>query len=750
MSLLPTQANGKSTEIRAPRNKARKKKPSKKLLEQPENAGITPATRDNVSKKVSAKTSAKAKSKKKTRTEAKGNAARPVGEPPSSGKRPAAEAAEGSKAESTAKDEALVADSSKGGTSGIAASSPTPSEAAGTQPQGSRPLQLTSVVRPYSEAQQGTDAYVAWALHCWISTGKRSKAKGELNPSDMTPFYQLDASFKQKVGKPTAFVLRHPGLFELDANTKVIQALPVSRELPLSQALGSRQSAKSAARPAPSAKGDRSSQGQQLMPWATTPNVPPGAVAALQDAHLKVQLSPFEALQQADDKRLEGTLKGLIKNKNLRTFLVRERIKRLAEDGIEELWRRVDEEPTLRQDLLDNPGTLPNIAREYNVTTTDLARLMAGKDCFKAAIEEHVDSEARRAEDSSAVRRVQEAIAARDSDHYTAYRLQTRDYSLKPAAMSDSANRAEETLYRQLRQAGLAFLTEEQQMPAEYAEKVGTERCVPDARFETPTLINGHKVNWIDAKGGLCVPGLSPKSMFVSLQHQIARYTERFGPGAIYWHKGFFTECLKDQCNNATHFRPDVPLAQQKKAPKKPARRSAPPRAESRSRKMSYGLSREAALTAGYLEGVTMPAMSGRYVEYDRYVPRRDVGAAVGSTPLEDVDTFTAGVEQWDRVGTPEEGWPSQPWDGPVTALKLRCQGGSLDTLEVTIPSGATVGHMTALLCEAVAKGGEAGRRFAILHGYPPQRLGNTPEQHARTVTEAGLDKERLLITFQE
>jgi hypothetical protein len=114
-----------------------------------------------------------------------------------------------------------------------------------------------------------------------------------------------------------------------------------------------------------------------------------------------------------------------------------------------------------------------------------------------------------------------------------------RPNSLSRTMTDTAGRRGESKLENALQEAHVdpsTYKTEDQQLEDPEFE-MGT--CTPDVLFNDPIMIHGRKVKWIECKNKLLIPGLSTGSECNCYDKQIARYTEKYGPGAVFWGHGF-------------------------------------------------------------------------------------------------------------------------------------------------------------------------------------------------------------------
>ena len=214
---------------------------------------------------------------------------------------------------------------------------------------------------------------------------------------------------------------------------------------------------------------------------------------------------------------------------------------------------------------------LQDNAKECNVTTTSYGNLVAGTKAMTLEFEAaKVVSATKTANDDTSedLRKLQvdwqvqieklgeEQATWKKRVAMTAVELASSDFvdgskfrDAKPRTKTDKAGRkGESELEKELGKAGISkdkFMTEKEQkieLPGVERKKVPT----PDILFHDPVEINGRIVKWIDAKKCLLLPGVSAAKEEKNKVEQMAKYTKKFGPGAILWLKSGFCESIVD------------------------------------------------------------------------------------------------------------------------------------------------------------------------------------------------------------
>jgi hypothetical protein len=87
-------------------------------------------------------------------------------------------------------------------------------------------------------------------------------------------------------------------------------------------------------------------------------------------------------------------------------------------------------------------------------------------------------------------------------------------------------------LGRHLRELGLRFRTEDE---LRHANGPGSDRPTPDYLLSEPATIDGHPVNWLDAKD---YPMYGAQLVARNIAAQVRKYTAAFGPGAMVFSGG--------------------------------------------------------------------------------------------------------------------------------------------------------------------------------------------------------------------
>ena len=223
----------------------------------------------------------------------------------------------------------------------------------------------------------------------------------------------------------------------------------------------------------------------------------------------------------------------------------------------------------LRKQIGADPTQLRKHAQEINVTTSQLAEVLAGKKLVgivtrrpgppdvdvlaakKLIVGWFLTFSRRQAIAVEAVKIAREEQRERPYSH-TAMLLR-RPGCPGPwhgeAEQLAAGKRGESVLIKDLRAAGLhGFRTEEKLMAQGLP-------FTPDVLFDQPQHICGHKVNWIDAKNALLIPGVSDEENVQKRRKQFENYVEHYGPGAVLWLKWGFSENLVGKPPEVVHFR---------------------------------------------------------------------------------------------------------------------------------------------------------------------------------------------------
>lgn len=288
--------------------------------------------------------------------------------------------------------------------------------------------------------------------------------------------------------------------------------------------------------------------------WTNQPTLPHEAVEALRnlDSHeVSVHAWPNQLLEERPT--LRGQLFSLSIQKNTASVLLRERQKGAAYHNIEDLYAKFKSNPEYRATLLAESTPLQQLARNLNVTTTDLVIALVGSQKVREIVDEIAEAREDQLSSGHETARVLEAIECIDKDYFTSYKLKSRNYSMQTGNMLQAGTKGESDLQRDLRQNNIAFKTQEECVAREYAEQAPGERATPDALLTTPVWIMDKEVRWIEAKNCVMLPGITPPSILEDLEKQVAKYVERFGPGAILW-----TKC---------GFSPDIQIALEESLP---------------------------------------------------------------------------------------------------------------------------------------------------------------------------------------
>jgi hypothetical protein len=332
------------------------------------------------------------------------------------------------------------------------------------------------------------------------------------------------------------------------------------------------------------------------VPWTDVPDIPAAVSEGLREVvsqdlpenQLQVHLEPWEAIGVSS--RLEGIMHASQLSQKVRNFLTQEALAGTADRNKEKLYGDAELQEKLRHRVGASPTQLKEVARELNMTTTNLGFILAGRTIMDRVIDEQIDADhvqrhgkemwREKADSSDYERRRAIAIETVDCsthDLVTGYQCKSRslghsrESGLHGKKWKEAGKQGESRLERDLRVAGIPFTTEAQDVEEEFATREAGDRATPDVRFPKPQMILGKEVNWMEAKRAVNIPGVSPAQKLERIQKQLEKYVERFGPGAVLWTKCGFCEDVATN-EKVAHFRPKDGTAMQSKGMKQPRR----------------------------------------------------------------------------------------------------------------------------------------------------------------------------------
>lgn len=314
------------------------------------------------------------------------------------------------------------------------------------------------------------------------------------------------------------------------------------------------------------------------LPWTLVPNIPVDVTDAL---HKTVRTNvlpvtwsppPSELLDLPALAELRAALRASGIEKKVQWLLVSEAAKGTAERNKQKLYDRDGMMVELREQIGAAPMKLSEIAVKENVTTSDLAVVLAGRKLMNMVIDsEGTNSEFSPGLEALAAERgyTRSELAARVAIAVEALKIADEQankqfYSLAAmqcvprnsggsgctkryvADQTAAGKRGESALVVDLMAYGIEphqFRTEKEQI--RLAKEAGLEPplATPDILFEEPQPIMGYDLRWIDAKNSAIIPGVSNEQMMEKLRNQAAKYA-KLGPGAFFWTKCGFPEIM--------------------------------------------------------------------------------------------------------------------------------------------------------------------------------------------------------------
>ena len=321
------------------------------------------------------------------------------------------------------------------------------------------------------------------------------------------------------------------------------------------------------------------------LPWTDEPNIPEPIVAALaalvEEPDVSRQLNVHSRSNyEHEASHVRGMCFEHGLEKREQYLLLREAQKGTSDRNKEKVYADEDLVKKMRCLVGANPPLLLAQAWRLNVGTTHLGIALAGQPYLDAVIDNEVEEESRatvvEGEDpTDAANRTNIARAVVKycpNDTISGFLCESRnsghsdDMKVHAQRMNVSAQRGENLLKEDLDAAGLQglYTTQRDNVQSEFDEREKGDRSTPDVLFDTPIAIMGKKVNWIDVKHDLVIPGVTPERRMKKLRCQVERYVARFGPGAVLWTKlGFCKDVLPD-VEGVAHFRPkDRPMSPQ-------------------------------------------------------------------------------------------------------------------------------------------------------------------------------------------
>mmetsp|Transcript_44285 Transcript_44285/g.56714 ORF Transcript_44285/g.56714 Transcript_44285/m.56714 type:complete len:314 (+) Transcript_44285:161-1102(+) len=186
-------------------------------------------------------------------------------------------------------------------------------------------------------------------------------------------------------------------------------------------------------------------------------------------------------------------------------------------------------------------------ARILNTTTTELGFALAGCAIMNMVIDaveggplEFLDSSDEEEEEESAevyfrISIALETVDLADKDIISGHLCKT----IGSGRMEWGGRRGESELERNLRNARVSFLTEDEQRESDSGE---SRDATPDVLLDEPIMVHGKRVHWIDSNTGFIIPGVSSAGEIQSYRTKAEKYIRLFGSGAFFWPKSGFCE----------------------------------------------------------------------------------------------------------------------------------------------------------------------------------------------------------------
>eukprot|EP01045_Picozoa_sp_COSAG04_P022317 COSAG04_NODE_2505_length_3995_cov_23.581366_3_plen_470_part_00 len=322
--------------------------------------------------------------------------------------------------------------------------------------------------------------------------------------------------------------------------------------------------------------------------WTGSPNIPAAETDALQrlvELAVEEQLPATwskDPLKALDDVAAAEKIRALFHahdvDKTLQTSLVGEAIRGTAARNREKLYRDPAKINRLREQIGTNPAQLRKHAEEINVTTTQLAEVLAGTKLVGMTRKNPIPAVLARPafprpqsvlvgwfrsfsqRKAIAVEAVKIANQKEEQGQWSDAAMQLRRHGGTSQWRGEeeqlaAGKRGETTLVKDLRAAGLRRFCREEKLMAD------GKPFTPDVLFDEPQHINGHEVNWIDAKNALLIPGVSDEGRVQRHRQQFKNYVDSYGPGAVLWLKCGFSERWVDDQPGVVHFRRNGPAS---------------------------------------------------------------------------------------------------------------------------------------------------------------------------------------------
>jgi hypothetical protein len=207
---------------------------------------------------------------------------------------------------------------------------------------------------------------------------------------------------------------------------------------------------------------------------------------------------------------------------------------------------KIGVEAAMKQYLDNYNGDVNEMAKQEVITTTYVGMALLGEEAIKFVKEGRYEPPSH-VEESI----VQQVKASAKNDKFVGYKVRSES----EAHMTECGNKSESALQNKLISRGIQrsdFKTGNELKEARDNLLQKDERFggAVDILFDTPQIINGRSIMWIECKA-LIVPELSNEDKVNALVKQIQKYTESYGEGAIYWYKLGFSQSIADIFNNA-------------------------------------------------------------------------------------------------------------------------------------------------------------------------------------------------------
>lgn len=278
---------------------------------------------------------------------------------------------------------------------------------------------------------------------------------------------------------------------------------------------------------------------------------------------LDVSMPHYDLLRFESFKKLARILYNADLAKEGVLMVIKQLQKGATDIIVERLWEKQEQ---LRQEIQDEQGKhsstsgydyyehcIKQASKRFNCTTTHIGKIIAGSRNMRKADIESYDYDSNNEEDElldedqKMKREVAKAtVELASQDRVSGFLVESGRHLTDARGLQ-----GEIELIKCLSNAGIT----EDMYKIQSQQDAAAEGGTPDIRFNEPILINGFKINWIEAKKKLLIPDISSAWEMRSYNNQVNRYCSEFGPGAVVWtSKGGFCETIK-QNPKVLHFR---------------------------------------------------------------------------------------------------------------------------------------------------------------------------------------------------